>query len=114
MHGLSLGVVGTSRKSDERRLPIHPAHLGRIDAGLRRRMFFEHGYARRFGVADERFTEHVGGVRSREQLMAECDVILLPKPVLADLVTLPPRRVLWGWPHCVQDEELTRSRLIAA
>jgi alanine dehydrogenase len=108
MRGLSLGVVGTSRKLAERRLPIHPAHFGRIDAGLRRRMFFEQGYAHRFGVPDERFSEHVGGVRSREQLMAECDVILLPKPVLHDLVTLPPGRVLWGWPHCVQDAELTQ------
>jgi len=108
MHGLSLGVIGTSRKPDERRLPIHPAHLERIDADLRRRMFFEHGYAHRFGVPDERFSEHCGGVRSREQLMAECDVILLPKPVLDDLVTLPPCSVLWGWPHCVQDEELTQ------
>jgi alanine dehydrogenase len=108
MHGLSLGVVGTSRKPDERRLPIHPAQLERIDANLRRRMFFEHGYGHRFGVPDERFATHVGGIRTREQLMAECDVILLPKPVLADLVALPPGRVLWGWPHCVQDEELTQ------
>ena len=28
---LSLSVVGTSRKRDKRRLPIHPEHLGRID-----------------------------------------------------------------------------------
>jgi alanine dehydrogenase len=108
MHGLSLGVVGTSRKPDERRLPIHPAQLGRIDAGLRRRMFFEHDYAHRFGVPDERLSEQVGGVGSREQLMAECDVIVIPKPVVADLVTLPPDKVLWGWPHCVQDETLTQ------
>jgi len=108
MHELSLGVVGTSRKPDERRLPIHPAHLERIDGGLRRRMFFEHGYAHSFGVSDERISEHVGGIGSREQLMAECDVILLPKPVLDDLVTLPPGRVLWGWPHCVRDWELTQ------
>jgi alanine dehydrogenase len=108
MHELSLGVVGTSRKPDERRLAIHPAHLGRIDAGLRRRMFFEHGYGDRFGVPDERFSDDVGGIRPREQLMAECDVILLPKPVLADLEMLPSGKVLWGWPHCVQDAELTQ------
>jgi alanine dehydrogenase len=35
-------------------------------------------------------------------------VILLPKPVLADLETLPSGKVLWGWPHCVQDAELTQ------
>jgi alanine dehydrogenase len=108
MDGLSLGVVGTSRKPDERRLPIHPAHLGRIDAGLRRRMFLEHDYGRRFGVPDERLSEQVEGFRSREQLLTECDVIVLAKPVLDDLVGLAPGKVLWGWPHCVQDEELTQ------
>jgi alanine dehydrogenase len=108
MQELSLGVVGTSRKPDERRLPIHPAHIERIDAGLRRRMFFEHGYARRFGVADERISRDVAGLRSREQLMMECDVVLLPKPVVEDLRMLPLGKVLWGWPHCVQDEELTQ------
>ena len=108
MQELSLGVVGTSRKPDEQRLPIHPAHIERIDAGLRRRMFFEHGYARSFGVADERLSEDVAGLRSRGQLMIECDVVLLPKPVAEDLRMLPAGKVLWGWPHCIQDEELTQ------
>ncbi|MGZ6588189.1 MAG: N(5)-(carboxyethyl)ornithine synthase [Solirubrobacteraceae bacterium] len=108
MPELSLGVVGTSGKPDERRLPIHPAHIDRIDGGLRRRMFFEHGYAQRFGVADEHLSERVAGFRSRQELMTECDVVLLAKPVVEDLTMLPPGKVLWGWPHCVQDEELTQ------
>ena len=108
MRELSLGVVGTSRKPDEIRLPIHPGHIERVDADLRRRMFFEHGYADRFGVADERVARDVAGMRSREQLMTECDVVLLPKPVVEDLRALPPGKVLWGWPHCVQDEPLTQ------
>jgi alanine dehydrogenase len=108
MQKLSLGVVGTSRKPDERRLPIHPGHLGRIDADLRRRMFFERGYAHSFGVSDERLAGEVEGLRSREQLMEECDVVLLPKPLAEDLTALPPGKVLWGWPHCVQDEAITQ------
>src|SRR5947209_5898162 len=108
MQELSLGVLGTSRKPDERRSPIHPAHVERIGEGLRRRMLFEHGYGHRFGVADERLSEDVGGFRSREQLMRECDVVVLPKPVVEDLLRLPPGKVLWGWPHCVQDEDLTQ------
>ena len=32
---LKLGVMATSRKTDEKRLPIHPAHLERLDADLR-------------------------------------------------------------------------------
>ena len=46
MAGLTLGVVGTSRKQDERRLGIHPAHFGRIDEGLRARSY-QHSQAHR-------------------------------------------------------------------
>jgi alanine dehydrogenase len=108
MERLSLGVIGTSRKPDEHRLPIHPEQVERIDAALRRRIFFEHGYGEEFDVSDDRLTAQVGGLRTREQLIEECDVILLPKPVAADLTTMRPGQVLWGWPHCVQDEVITQ------
>lgn len=108
MTALSLGVVATSRKPDERRLPIHPAHLERIDDGLRRGIFLERGYGQAFGVSDAQLAPVVGGIRSREQLFEECDVVLLPKPTVEDLAALPPGKVLWGWPHCVQDEVLTQ------
>ena len=52
MEQLSLGVCGTSRKENERRLPIHPLHFDRIDAGLRAGIFLERGYGERFGMAD--------------------------------------------------------------
>ena len=42
-------------------------------------------------------------MRSREELIAECDVILLTKPDARDLAELRAGQVLWGWPHCVQD-----------
>jgi alanine dehydrogenase len=105
---LSLGVVATSRKPDEHRLALHPEHLGRIDADLRRRMFLERGYGERFGVSDDELAREVGGLRSREQLIEDCDVVLLPKPLATDLMALRPGQVLWGWPHCVQDEALTQ------
>ena len=43
-----------------------------------------------------------------EQLVEECDVILQPKPLLDEIAALRVGQVLWGWPHCVQDEELTQ------
>jgi alanine dehydrogenase len=107
MPELSLGVLATSRKRDEHRLPIHPGHLGRIDAGLRRRIFLERGYGVPFGVSDAQLAPEVGGLRSREELVEECDVTVLPKPLAEDLAAMPPGKVLWGWPHCVQDEALT-------
>ncbi len=108
MEPLSLGIVGTSRKPDEHRLPIHPGHLGRIDAELRRRIFLERGYGQRFGVSDALLAPMVGGLRSREQLLEDCDVVVLPKPLAEDLAALPSGKVLWGWPHCVQDEVVTQ------
>jgi len=105
---LTLGVVATSRKPDERRQAIHPAHLGRIDADLRARMFFERGYGDELGSSDEEIAPFVGGLLSREELLARCDVILLPKPLAEDLETLRPGQVVWGWPHCVQDREMTQ------
>lgn len=44
MEQLSFGVVARSRERDEYRVAIHPEHLGRIDAELRRRIFLERGY----------------------------------------------------------------------
>ena len=79
MDQLSLGVVARSRKENERRLPIHPHHLDRIDADLRETIYLEYGYGEPFGVPDERLAGRmVGGMRTREQLIAECDVTCWP------------------------------------
>ena len=108
MGQLSVGVVATSRKQDERRLAIHPEHVERIDAALRRRMFLEQGYGERFGFSDAQLAPLVCGLRSRDELLADCDVLLLPKPVPGDLEALRAGQVVWGWPHCVQDREITQ------
>ncbi|TSD12903.1 N(5)-(carboxyethyl)ornithine synthase [Curtobacterium sp. KBS0715] len=105
---LHLGVLADSRKADERRLPIHPAHLERIDPDLRAAMTLERGYGRRFGVPDEQLEPLVGAMADREQVIATADVVLLPKPLAADLADLRDGQTLWGWPHCVQDRELTQ------
>jgi alanine dehydrogenase len=105
---LSLGVVAGSHKPDERRLAIHPEHFERISADLRRDMFLEQRYGDRFGFGDEQLAPLVGGMRSREELFAECDVLLLPKPLAEDLETLRHGQVVWGWPHCVQDQRMAQ------
>ena len=108
MDQLSLGVISRSRKEHERRLAIHPLHVERIDAGLRERIYLERGYGEQFGVPDEQLAPRVAGLRSRGELLADCDVILLPKPQHEDVAGLREGQILWGWPHCVQDEELTQ------
>lgn len=111
MEYLSLGVFAGSRKQDERRLPIHPRHIAGIDQDLRERIYLEHGYGSRFGFDDADLAPLVGGHRTREQLIAECDVLLQPKPLAADVAQMREGQVLWGWPHCVQDEALTQAAI---
>jgi alanine dehydrogenase len=107
-HQLSIGILAHSRKANERRLPIHPAHFSRIDRRFRPRIFVEHGYGAEFGATDDALAELVGGIRIREQLIAACDIILLPKVKAEDLTEFNVGQVVWGWPHCVQDAALTQ------
>ncbi|MFF1920006.1 N(5)-(carboxyethyl)ornithine synthase [Streptomyces sp. NPDC058221] len=111
MQQLKLGIVSQARKENEHRLPVHPAHFERIDADLRSSIFLQTGYGEHFGVPDSQIAPHVAGFRPREELIAECDVILLAKPLYEDLAELRDGQVLWGWPHCVQDEKITQAAI---
>ncbi|WP_083974662.1 N(5)-(carboxyethyl)ornithine synthase [Kitasatospora mediocidica] len=103
--------MAQSRKENEHRLPVHPAHFERIDDDLRGRIHLEQGYGSYFGVSDEQLAPLVGSLRSRAELIADCDVILQGKPMLEDVAELREGQVLWGWPHCVQDEKVTQRAI---
>lgn len=104
----TLCVIGTSRKPDERRVPIHPRHFERLPPDLRGRIIVEEAYGARFGVSDDEIRPFVGRIASREDVIAASDIVLLPKPQLEDLRDLHDGQVLWGWPHLVQDERMTQ------
>ncbi|MFF1820346.1 N(5)-(carboxyethyl)ornithine synthase [Kribbella sp. NPDC058245] len=108
MDQLNLGIIAHTNKENEHRLPIHPRHFSRIDPELRPSIFLEHGYGEHFGVPDAELAPLVGGLRSRAELIEQCDVILLTKPLAQDLAELRTGQVLWGWPHCVQDTAVTQ------
>lgn len=108
MSRLSLGVIGTSAKENEHRLPLHPDHLSRLAPEVAARTTLEHGYAARFGVGDDELAPLVAGFASREEILRESDVVVLPKPQHEDVAMMHPGQVLWGWPHCVQDERMTQ------
>jgi alanine dehydrogenase len=108
---LTLGAFASSQKTDEHRLPLHPRHLERIDREVRSRLFLEVGYGERMGFADEELRPLVAGMRTREELIDDCDICILPKPTAGDLASFRPGQILWGWPHCVQDRPLTQMSI---
>jgi alanine dehydrogenase len=105
---LQLGVIGRSNKENERRIPVHPDHLPHLDADIAAQVTLEHGYGTTFGRSDAELAPHVAGFASREEVLATSDVVLLLKPQHEDVAALRPGTILWGWPHAVQDRELTQ------
>jgi alanine dehydrogenase len=103
--------MARSRKENELRQAIHPLHIERIAPDLRQRLYLERGYGERFGVPDVRLADLVAGLRTREQLLADCDVIVLPKPLEPDLDEMRTGQILWGWPHCVQNADITQRAI---
>lgn len=108
MNELTIGIVGTSKKKDERRVPIHPEHLPRLPEHVRQQLLFEEGYGTPFGITDLELAAQVGGIAIRSELLAETDVVIIAKPVLADLQELREGGTLWGYPHSAQQSALTQ------
>ena len=108
MNMTSLGVIGSSKKEDERRVPIHPEHLSRIPEKTRRQLIFETGYGERFGIDDTELAAQVGGLASRDELLETMNTVIIAKPVLADFEQLRVGGMLWGYPHCTQQRQITQ------
>ncbi len=111
MSKLSFGVIGTSKKEDERRVPIHPEHFPRIAESVRRQLIFEEGYGAPFGIADSEIAAQTGGIATRHHLLANIGNVIISKPVLSDLEELREGGILWGWPHCVQQRSITQTAI---
>jgi alanine dehydrogenase len=108
---LNLGVIGTSKKVDEHRVPIHPEHLRRLPESVRRELIFEEGYGERFELTDAEIADQSGGIATRHELLAELGAVILNKPMLADLQELKKGGILWGYPHCAQQRPITQAAI---
>ena len=111
MSKLVIGVIGTSKKQDERRYPIHPEHLSRLPEELRQQLIFEEGYGAAFNISDAEIAAQSGGIATRHELLADLGTVIMCKPVLADLQELREGGVLWGYVHCVQQRDITQAAL---
>ena len=106
---LTVGVIGKSLKENEKRVAIHPEHIKRIPKRLRKQITFEEGYGLRFGMKDNTLAKLTSGrVASRKEILKGFDCVLIPKPVATDLSQIREGAIVWGWPHCVQQKEITQ------
>jgi len=108
---LKMGVIGTSKKEDERRVPLHPEHLKRIPENIRRQLIFEKGYGAPFNIEDEEISELTGGIASRSEILSDLGAAIIAKPILSDLEEMKEGGILWGYPHCAQQEKITQSAI---
>jgi N5-(carboxyethyl)ornithine synthase len=105
---MSLGVIRSTYKENEQRVPIHPDHFNGIPEALRSHMSLERGFGVPFGIPDKELEQQFGGLGTRAEIMRESEIVLLPKPMAEDLRERREGGVLWGWPHCVQQQEITQ------
>jgi len=107
----NIGVIWTSKKENERRIPIHPDHLSRISEHIRHKMVFEVGYGKPFDLDDLAISNLTAGMASRQEILATSDIVILAKPTPADLQELKVGGVLWGYPHCMQQYPMTQTAI---
>ncbi|QCX39579.1 NAD(P) transhydrogenase subunit alpha [Aureibaculum algae] len=105
---LKMGVIGTSKKEDERRVPIHPEHLKRLPEHIRKQLIFEKGYGKPFNFSDKEITELTGGIASRSEILSDIGTAIIAKPILSDLEELKEGGLIWGYPHCAQQKDITQ------
>lgn len=108
---LKMGVVGTSKKVDERRVPIHPEHIKRIPEIIRKQLVFEKGYGKPFNISDEEISKQTGGIATRNELLSDIGSVIIAKPILSDLEELKEGGILWGYPHCAQQMQVTQTAI---
>ena len=108
---LTMGVIGTSKKEDERRVPLHPEHLKRLPEQIRRKLIFEKGYGAPFNISDKEIGKQTGGIATRSEILSDIGSVIIAKPVLSDLKELKTGGILWGYPHCAQQIQVTQTAI---
>ena len=108
---LKMGVIGTSKKEDERRVPIHPEHLKRLPEHIHKQLIFEKGYGKPFNIEDEEIIELTGGMATRHEILSDIGSVIIAKPILSDLQELKTGGILWGYPHCAQQKQITQTAI---
>jgi N5-(carboxyethyl)ornithine synthase len=103
---MKTGVFKTSYKENEKRIPIHPDDILSIEPNVLSQLYFEEGYGLDYGYSDEQLISWNCKLVSREELY-KMELIILPKPIAADLEKMQESGILCGWTHAVQQRDIT-------
>lgn len=106
---MDIAVIGTSRKENEKRRPIHPDHIAWIPQNIRSHLCFEKNYGLLFGMNDEAIQSLTGNpLLDRKKLLNDYKTILITKPVIEDFEEIQDGALVWGWLHSVQQRYITQ------
>ncbi len=106
---MNIAVIGTSKKENEKRVPVHPMHIPLIPKRIRQCLFFQKGYGVPFGVSDQRIHALTGNpVMDRDELMCTSGTIIITKPVLDDFPCMKEGATVWGWIHSVRQPDIVQ------
>ena len=105
---MDIAVVAKSLKENERRVPIHPQHIGIIAEPVRKNLFFERGYGEPFGVPDAQIEALTGHALLPRAELLRFPAVIITKPVAPDFMQMSEGARVWGWIHSVQQREITQ------
>lgn len=106
---MKTAVISTSRKDQEKRVPIHPAQIKNIPSEIRHELYFETGYGIPFDMTDSEITSLTGNHPvSRNHLLSDFQSVIIAKPVEKDFEELSNETTVWGWIHSVQQNDVTQ------
>ncbi|NLH64096.1 MAG: alanine dehydrogenase [Erysipelotrichaceae bacterium] len=109
---MKTAIIATSRKEEEKRVPIHPEHIEFIPKTIRNELYFEQGYGESFGVSDNQISSMTGNEAvGRSKLLSSFHSVIITKPMLEDFKEVPDGSTVWGWIHSVQQSDITQTAI---
>jgi len=108
---MKIGIIKTSLKENEKRLPIHPDHIKYIDPKVRKSLYFENNYGTEFMMSDTEILNLGACMLTRDEILHESDLVVLPKPMSDDLKRAKKGAIVWGWMHCVQQTDIAQHAI---
>lgn len=105
---ITLGLIGSSNKENEKRTAIHPIHFPNFDAETKKYVFCEKGFGKTFGIPDSEIAPLVAGMYERDEMFKRCEAVQIFKPSPPDFEFFEPDQVLWGAVHTVQNPDIVQ------